>query len=56
MAGGFAGFIWGWFQVPDFSGDEGWRHLDLAYGLPLGGLAVTLALFLLLEMVHLLEL
>ena len=49
MAGGFAGFIWGWFQVPDFSGDEGWRHLDLAYGLPLGGLAVTLSLFLLLR-------
>ena len=49
MVGGFAGFIWGWFHVPDYAGVEGWQHLARAYGLPFAGLAVTLAAYLLLE-------
>jgi len=49
MVGGFAGFIWGWFHVPDYTGAVGWEHLGRAYGLPFAGLAVTLAAFLLLE-------
>ncbi len=49
MAGGFVGFIWGWFQVPDYPITQGWQHLGLAYGLPLGGLVVSLTLFLLLK-------
>ena len=48
MVGGFAGYVWGWFQVPDFFGTAGWRHLAQVYAWPFGGLAVTLALFLLL--------
>jgi hypothetical protein len=49
MVGGFAGFIWGWFHVPDYTGTEGWGHLAQAYGLPFVGLAFSLAAFLLLE-------
>lgn len=49
MVGGFCGYIWGWFQVPDYPGSEGWAHLGQAYGWPLGSAAVTLALFLLLQ-------
>lgn len=49
MAGGFAGFIWGWFQVPDYSGSNGLAHLGEAYAWPFGGLLVTLAAYLLLQ-------
>ena len=49
MVGGFAGFVWGWFQVPDYAGAEGWAHLAQAYGFPLGGLAATVVLFLALR-------
>ena len=48
MIGGFPGFIWGWFQVPDYAGAEGWRHLGQAYGWPLLGAAASLAAYLLL--------
>jgi hypothetical protein len=46
MVGGFAGYVWGWFQVPDYSGAAGWSHLGAAYGWPFAGLAVSLLLFL----------
>ncbi len=49
MIGGFAGFIWGWYQVPDYHGSEGWQHLVEAYSLPFLGFAVTLVLFLALS-------
>ena len=45
MAGAFPGFIWGWFQVPDYPSGEGWGHLASAFGLPLGAGLVTLLLF-----------
>jgi hypothetical protein len=45
MVGGFAGFVFGWFQVPDYSGGEGWSHLATAYGMPFGWMAVSLALY-----------
>ncbi|TPV96022.1 MAG: hypothetical protein B7733_06910 [Myxococcales bacterium FL481] len=44
LAGGFAGFVWGWFQVPDYHGD-GWSHLSAAYGWPLAGAAVSLTAY-----------
>lgn len=46
LVGGFPGFVWGWFHVPDsrFSG-AGWPELLRAFALPLGGMAVTLAVF-----------
>ncbi len=46
MVGGFSGFIWGWFQVRDYAGGEGWSHLDVAYAFPLAGLLASLGLFL----------
>lgn len=49
MVGGFAGFVWGWFHVPKFAHGEGWANLDLAYGYPLGGLAISLAGYLTLR-------
>lgn len=51
FVGGFAGFIWGWFQVPDRGWSDGLKHLDSAYGLPFAGLAVTLSVFLVLRRV-----
>lgn len=49
MVGGFAGFIWGWFQVPDYANGDGWTHLASAFGWPLLGTACTLALYFLLH-------
>ncbi len=49
MAGGFAGFIWGWFQVPDYAGSAGLSHLGEAYAWPLGGTLVTLVAYLVLR-------
>ncbi|MDP6942456.1 MAG: hypothetical protein QGH51_10580, partial [Planctomycetota bacterium] len=49
MAGGFPGFIWGWFQVQDYSGAEGWNHLVEAYAWPFLGMAITLIAFLALR-------
>lgn len=45
MVGAFPGFIWGWFQVPDWHGSEGWNHVHVAYGWPIAGAAVTAALY-----------
>jgi hypothetical protein len=49
MVGGFPGFIWGWFQVRDYAGSEGWNHVGTAYAFPLVAAAVTLAGYLLLR-------
>jgi hypothetical protein len=49
LVGGFAGYIWGWFQVPDYAGREGLSHLGFAYGAPFLGLLVTLFLFVVLR-------
>ncbi|MDP7029653.1 MAG: hypothetical protein QF733_05465 [Phycisphaerales bacterium] len=43
MIGGFPGFVWGWFQVPD--GVSAWAVGTWAW--PFGGLVVTLAMYLL---------
>jgi len=50
MAGGFPGFVWGWFQVGDYTGPEGWSHLGRAYGLPIGAMMVTLAIYLVVRL------
>ncbi|MFQ5503250.1 MAG: ferredoxin [Planctomycetota bacterium] len=49
MLGGFSGFIWGWFQVPDYRGLDGWAHLTSAYGYPFLGALCTLLLYLILR-------
>jgi hypothetical protein len=48
LIGGFPGFIWGWFQVPDYSGADGLFNLVGTYLLPLAGGGATLAVYLLL--------
>ncbi len=49
MVGGFAGFIWGWFQVQDYANGGGWAHLSEAFGWPTIGTAITLATYFLLR-------
>jgi hypothetical protein len=46
MTGGFVGYIWGWFHVPNFTGGETWFHLFLAYATPLGASLLSLAIYL----------
>jgi len=49
MTGGFVGFVWGWFQVPNQSGALGLQDVVVAYGMPLLGAAVTLTAYLILK-------
>ena len=51
IIGGLPGFIWGWFHVPDHSSANSLTGLRDIYELPVGGLAVTLVLYLLLKMI-----
>jgi hypothetical protein len=44
VVGGFAGFVWGWFQVPDTAG---W---GAAYAWPLVGMSMSLAAYWLLRL------
>lgn len=46
MTGGFPGFIWGWFHVRDYSGMEGFNHLNTIFGFPFFGLLISLLLYL----------
>ncbi|HLF44891.1 MAG TPA: hypothetical protein VI548_00595 [Chitinophagaceae bacterium] len=48
LVGGFPGYVWGWFQVPDFISADGWQNLFLVYGYPFLGAAVSIGLFILL--------
>lgn len=49
LVGGFPGYVWGWFQVPDYTGSAGWQNLPAVYGYPLLGAAVTILLYVLLN-------
>lgn len=49
MAGGFPGFIWGWFQVPDVAGISSLLQIGTLYAYPMAGLGFTMALFLILR-------
>jgi len=49
MVGAFPGFIWGWFQVPDYNGITDIEQLIPIYMLPLIGLFSTSILFLILK-------
>ncbi len=48
MIGGFAGFVWGWYQIPDYLGTDAAPHLLSAYLWPLGGALVSLAAYTIL--------
>lgn len=49
MVGAFPGFVWGWFQVPDYPGITGIEQLIAIYKIPVLGLFITSALFLILK-------
>jgi hypothetical protein len=49
IVGGFPGFVWGWFHVPDHEAITGIAQLAPIYWLPLSGAAVTFILFVSLE-------
>jgi hypothetical protein len=45
MIGGFAGFIWGWYRLPDYPGTVGMTEIISAYLWPFAGALVTLAIY-----------
>jgi hypothetical protein len=45
MVGGFAGFIWGWYQLPDYQGEVGMAEIFSAYFWPVAGALVTLTIY-----------
>jgi hypothetical protein len=49
MIGGFPGFVWGWFHVPDHEGLKGISQLAEIYAFPFLGAIITLVLFLILQ-------
>lgn len=46
LAGGFPGYVWGWFQVADLASPDAWSRLGSIYASPLLGFAATLGVFL----------
>ncbi len=48
MAGGFFGYILGWFNVPDYIMPVGFLDILYAFMLPFGGFFISLGLFLIL--------
>ncbi len=49
LVGGFPGYIWGWFHVPDYTGTAGLQNLYIVYGYPAMGALVTMLLYLFLK-------
>jgi len=49
LVGAFPGYIWGWFQVPDYDGTFALRHYDIVYAYPVLGGAITLSLYVLIK-------
>lgn len=49
MVGSFPGFVWGWFQVSDYNGITNIEQLITIYKMPLIGLLISSALFLILK-------
>jgi hypothetical protein len=45
LIGGFPGFIWGWFHVPDYTASFGWLQLLIAYGYPIAGTVLSILLY-----------
>jgi len=46
LFGAFPGYVWGWFQAPDFMSINGWESMLVIYGYPvLGAIATSLIYF-----------
>ena len=52
LVGAFPGFVFGWFQVPDYFGSAGWglQNLSTAYGWPILAGIATFLVYLALRM------
>jgi hypothetical protein len=46
LVGGFPGYVWGWFQVPDYTASFGWEQFLIAYGYPLLGAGISIFLYM----------
>lgn len=49
LVGAFPGYVWGWFQVPDFRGIAGWENILFIYGVPMLGAMTTLIAYSILK-------
>jgi len=49
LVGGFPGYIWGWFHVPDYSAAFAVHQYYNVYAYPMAGGIVTLSLYILLK-------
>jgi hypothetical protein len=49
LVGVFPGYIWGWFQLPDFTGASAWENLLIVYGYPLTGGIISVLLYMVLK-------
>lgn len=49
LVGAFPGYVWGWFQVPDFRGAAGWENMLFIYGVPVLGAMTTLIAYSILK-------
>lgn len=45
LIGGFAGYVWGWYQVPDYLGSISPTELFNAFAWPMGGFVVSYILY-----------
>ncbi len=45
MVGGFAGFVWGWYRLPDLHGRVGYPEFLAAYFWPFAGALMTLSVY-----------
>ena len=51
IVAGFPGFVWGWYQVPQYLGSIVWLNIIISYGFPLIGLLLSLILYRIIQRV-----
>lgn len=49
IVGVLPGYIWGWFQIPDYAASYGWNHLKFIYGVPLMAGFLSLVVYTILK-------
>ena len=49
LVGAFPGYIWGWFQVPDYTANFALRNYSSVYAYPILGGVITLSLYIILK-------
>jgi hypothetical protein len=51
LTGGFFGFVWGWYQVPNYEGHVGMAEIINTYVWPLGAALASLTVFAALDLI-----